>query len=78
MTDEEIDIDIEISKPSRADRWKRSVAARMRRQLARIAQMAHSQKDDLEAQERLRAKRLLEKQKKQKRKKVVASEHQLV
>lgn len=76
MTDEEVDIHIE--KPSRAERWKRSVAARLRRQLSKFARVAHSQKEEHEAQERLRAKRLLEKQKKQKRKKVVASEHQTV
>jgi hypothetical protein len=74
----EEDISIKIEKPSRADRWKRSVTARLRRQIARFAKAAHSQKDDTEAQERLQAKRLLEKQKKQKRKKVVVSEHQTV
>lgn len=69
MTDE--DIDIHIEKPSRAERWKRSVTARLRRQMAKFAKNAHSQKEDQEAQERLRAKRLLEKQKKQKRKMMV-------
>jgi hypothetical protein len=65
------DIEIHIEKPSRAERWKRSVAARMRRQLSKFAKLAHLQKNDEEAMERLRAKKLLEKQKKQKRKKLV-------
>jgi hypothetical protein len=75
MTDEEVDIHIE--KPSRAERWKRSIAARLRRQVAKFARTAHSQKEDQEAQDRLQAKRLLEKQKKQKRKKVVDTETQV-
>lgn len=78
MTEEDIEVDIEITKPSRADRWKRSVAARLRRQVARFAQSAHSHKEDAESQERLKAKRLIEKQKKTKRKKVVDSEYQSV
>ena len=69
MTEE--DVDIEIEKPSRAERWKRSVAARLRRQVAKFAKSAHSRKEEQEAQERLHAKQLLEKQKEQKRKKVV-------
>jgi hypothetical protein len=67
----EEDIEIRIEKPSRAERWKRSVTARMRRQLSKLAKLAHLRKNDEEAMERLRAKRLLEKQKKQKRKKTV-------
>jgi hypothetical protein len=67
----EEDIEIHIEKPSRAERWKRSVAARFRRQIAKFAKSAHLQKDENEAMERLRAKKLLEKQKKQKRKKTV-------
>lgn len=76
MTDE--DIDIHIEKPSRAERWKRSIAARLRRQVAKFARAAHSQKEEHEAQERLRAKRLMEKQKKQKTKNAVASDSQMV
>ena len=76
MTDE--DIDIQIEKPSRAERWKRSIAARLRRQVTKFAKVAHSEKEQHDAQERIRAKRLMEKQKKQKRKKAVASETQMV
>lgn len=65
----EDDIEIRIEKPSRAARWTRSLAARMRRQLSRFAKTAHLQKDEEEALDRIRAKRLLEKQKKQKRRK---------
>jgi hypothetical protein len=75
MTDE--DIDIHIEKPSRAERWKRSIAARLRRQVAKFARAAHSQKEEYEAQERLHAKRLMEKQKKQKTKNAVASDSQM-
>ena len=69
MTDE--DVEIQIEKPSRAERWTRSIAARLRRQVAKFAKTSHSQKEEQEAQERLQAKQLLEKQKKQRRKKVV-------
>jgi hypothetical protein len=65
----EDDIEIRIEKPSRAERWARSLAARMRRQLSKFAKTAHLQKDEEEALGRIRAKRLLEKQKKQKRRK---------
>lgn len=61
------DIDIRIEKPSRAERWKRSIAARLRRQVAKFAKSAHLQKEEQEATERIRAKRLLEKQKKRKK-----------
>lgn len=61
------DIDIHIEKPSRAERWKRSIAARLRRQVAKFAKSAHLQKEEQEAIERIRAKRLLEKQKKRKK-----------
>lgn len=61
------DIDIRIEKPSRAERWKRSIAARLRRQVAKFAKSAHLQKEEEEAAERIRAKRLLEKQKKRKK-----------
>jgi hypothetical protein len=67
----EDDIEIRIEKPSRAERWKRSVAARFRRQISKFAKTSHLQKEEDDAMERLRAKRLLEQQKKQKRKKVV-------
>ena len=69
MQTEDEDIEIVIEKPSRAERWKRSIAARLRRHTARFAKIAHTYKEDHDAQERLQAKRLLEKQKKQKRKK---------
>lgn len=64
----EDDIEIKIEKPSRAERWKRSVTARLRRQISKFAKTAHMQKEEDESMARLRAKKLLEKQKKQKRK----------
>jgi hypothetical protein len=64
----EDDIEIKIEKPSRAERWKRSVTARLRRQMSKFAKTAHMQKEEDESMARLRAKKLLEKQKKQKRK----------
>ena len=70
MQNEE-DIEISIEKPSRATRWKRSLAARMRRHFSKIAKAAHIEKEEHDALERIKAKKLLEKQKKQKRKKLV-------
>lgn len=70
-TVDEEDIDIKLEKPSRATRWKRSLAARLRRQVSKFAKTAHIQKEEDESMARLRAKKLLEKQKKEKRKKVV-------
>jgi hypothetical protein len=67
----EEDVDIKLEKPSRATRWKRSIAARMRRQLAKFSKTAHLQKNEEDALARIRAKKLLEKQKKQRRNKVV-------
>jgi hypothetical protein len=64
----EDDIEIKIEKPSRAERWKRSVTARLRRQMTKFAKTAHMQKEEDESMARLRAKKLLENQKKQKRK----------
>jgi hypothetical protein len=64
----EDDIEIKIEKPSRAERWKRSVTARLRRQMSKFAKTAHMQKEEDESMARLRAKKLLENQKKQKRK----------
>jgi hypothetical protein len=65
-TNEE-DININLEKPSRATRWKRSLSARLRRQLSKFAKSAHIQKEDEEAIARVKAKKLLEQQKKQKR-----------
>lgn len=64
----EDDIEIKIEKPSRAERWKRSITARLRRQMSKFAKTAHMQKEEDESMARLRAKKLLENQKKQKRK----------
>jgi hypothetical protein len=61
------DIEISIEKPSRAERWKRSLSARMRRQLSKVVKAAHLRKEEKEAAERLEAKKLLEKQKKMKK-----------
>jgi hypothetical protein len=71
MDNAEEDINISIEKPSRATRWKRSLAARLRRQMSKFAKSAHLQKEEEDAMARIRAKKLLEKQKKQKRKKMV-------
>lgn len=71
VTEHENDVDIRIEKPSRAERWRRSVTARLRRQVAKFAKSSHLHKEQEDAMERLRAKTLLEKQKKQKRKKTV-------
>jgi hypothetical protein len=70
-TVDEEDIDIKLEKPSRATRWKRSITARLRRQVSKFAKTAHLQKDEEDALARIRAKKLLEKQKKQRRNKVV-------
>lgn len=61
------DIEISIEKPSRAERWKRSLSARMRRQLSKVVKSAQLRKEEKEAAERLEAKKLLEKQKKMKK-----------
>jgi hypothetical protein len=66
---DEADLEIKLEKPSRATRWKRSIAARLRRQMAKFAKSAHLQKNEEDALARVRAKKLLEKQKKQKRQK---------
>jgi hypothetical protein len=71
MQDEEEDLEIVIEKPSRATRWKRSLAARMRRQISKFAKSAHIEKEEHDALERVKAKKLLEQQKKQRRKKQV-------
>ena len=65
----EDDIEIKIEKPSRAERWKRSVTARLRRQAAKFAKTSHVHKDEDDALDRMQAKHTLEKQKKQKRNK---------
>ena len=65
----EDDIEIKIEKPSRAERWKRSVTARLRRQAAKFAKTSHLHKDEDDALDRMQAKYTLEKQKKQKRNK---------
>jgi hypothetical protein len=67
MDNTEEDIDIKLEKPSRATRWKRSITARIRRQFSKLAKTAHLQKEEEEAIARVRAKQLLEKQKKSKR-----------
>lgn len=66
MDNVEDDIEIKIEKPSRAERWKRSITARIRRQMSKVAKTAHMKKEESEAIKRAQAKKLLEKQKKQK------------
>lgn len=77
MDDVEDDIEIKIEKPSRATRWKRSIAARLRRQVSKFAKSAHLQKEEDDALIRIKAKRTLEKQKKQKRKKTNIGQDQI-
>jgi hypothetical protein len=77
MDDVEDDIEIKIEKPSRAERWKRSVTARLRRQAAKFAKLSHIQKDEEDAIARIKAKRTLEKQKKQKRNKNNVMQNQI-
>ena len=63
------DIVIEpIIKPSRANRWRRSLTARLRRQISKFAKAAHIYKEEQDSYKRFRAKKLLEKQKKNRRK----------
>lgn len=56
--------DLVVEKPSRADRFKRSIAARRRRKKIKHVREVHSYKEEKEARDRIKAKRLLEKQKK--------------
>lgn len=77
MDDVEDDIEIKIEKPSRAERWKRSVTARLRRQAAKFAKLSHIQKDEEDAIARIKAKRMLEKQKKLKRNKNNVMQNQI-
>lgn len=65
MNNAEDDIEIKIERPSRAERWKRSVTARIRRQVSKFAKTTHIKKEEDESVARLRAKKLLGKQKKQ-------------
>jgi hypothetical protein len=60
-----------IEKLSLADRIARDKAARLRRRERKQALEIHSYKEEKDARERLAAKRLLEKQKKKARKKLV-------
>ena len=54
-----------LEKDSRAKRWMKSAVARLRRKETKQAREAHSFKEDKDAKERLKAKRLLERQKKE-------------
>ena len=70
MTEEEIQIEPVIEKPSRAERILRSEAARQRRKEVKEAKTLHSYKEEKEARERLLAKRRMEKLHRQKIKKM--------
>jgi hypothetical protein len=65
MLEQETDIDVEpiIDKPSRGERIKRSISARLRRRVAKQVKQFHSIKEEKEARERLHAKRILQDQK---------------
>lgn len=62
----EISVEPIIKKPSRGERIKRSIAARIRRKEVKKTKSVHSYKQEKDAQERALAKRTLEKQKKRK------------
>ena len=53
-----------IEKPSRAERIKRSISARLRRKEVKETKSIHSYKQEKDARERMRAKRTLQRQKK--------------
>lgn len=59
----EIDFEPIINKPSRAERIKRSIAARLRRKETKQVKQSHLAKEEKDARERLRAKRALQNQK---------------
>lgn len=65
---EENEVEVDLSKPSRATRWLRSATARLRRKDAKMALEAHDFKEEKENRERLAAKRRMEKQQKRKAK----------
>lgn len=71
MLDNVVELEVEpvVEKLSRAERILRSDSARQRRKEAKFAMEVHSLKEEKEARERLKAKRLLEKQKAKKLKK---------
>ena len=71
MLDDVVELEVEpvVEKLSRAERILRSDAARQRRKEAKHAMEVHSLKEEKESRERLKAKRLLEKQKHKKVKK---------
>jgi len=53
-----------VEKPSKAKRYTKSLSARQKRKETKHIKEIHSYKEEKDARERLRAKRLLEKQKK--------------
>lgn len=65
---EENEVEVELSKPSRATRWLRSAAARLRRKQTKMALEAHDFKEEKENRERIAAKRRMEKLQKRKAK----------
>ena len=69
MNEQELDLQPVIEKPSLAERIHRDRSARHRRKQIKEAVSLHSYKEEKEARERLKAKRRLEKQKRQKLKK---------
>lgn len=62
----EISIEPVIAKPSLKDRIERDQSARRRRTEVKQVASMHSYKEERDARDRLKAKRLLEKQKKKK------------
>lgn len=69
MNDDEetVNLDPIIVKPSRGERLKKSIAARLRRKETKKVKHTHSFKEEKDAKERLRARRILEAQKKKSR-----------
>jgi nitrate/TMAO reductase-like tetraheme cytochrome c subunit len=66
MQEDKIDIEIKIERPTLTDRIQRDQAARLRRKEVKEAKALHSFKEEKEARERIRAKRMIEKQKRKK------------
>ena len=68
MTNDQEEIQVEpiIEKPSMSDRIRRDIFARERRKRVKAIKMLHDYKEEKEARERIRAKRMIEKQKRKK------------
>jgi len=68
MTNDQEEIQVEpiIEKSSMSDRIRRDIFARERRKRVKAIKMLHGYKEEKEARGRIRAKRMIEKQKRKK------------